>query len=111
MAEGYQRVKVAKRPTDLTFIKEGCKLTRDGYYDNSCSVKFIADIYKPSGGGTGNTYVVSLMANPNWIKDYTTVARKMADRHPELSLYLPPHKESGVMVGPRLYKNGETTPL
>lgn len=110
-AEGYKRVTLAKNPSYLNLVKDGCQLTRHGYYDRKCSMSFISTITKPPGGGTGNTYVVKVSSSGGWIRDYTTVAKQMADQHPELSLYLPPHKESGRMTGPSIYKNGVTKPL
>lgn len=109
--QGYQRVAVAKAPNFVTFIKPGCKLTRHGYYADSCSMTFIASITKPSGGGSGNAYVLKLSSSGNWISNYADLAKRMADRHPELALYLPPRKESGKLTGPVLYKNGKITKL
>ncbi|MGZ3218430.1 hypothetical protein [Paracoccus sp. T5] len=110
-AQGYSRVVVQKAPHFATFIKPGCKLTRHGYYATNCSISFIASITKPTGGGSGNAYVLKLSSTGNWITNYEALAKRMADRHPELSLYLPPRREAGTMAGPRLYKNGRITSL
>lgn len=112
-AEGYTKRTIAKAPDLLSYVKDNCGLNRDGYFQKSCSKSFNVNIYKPTGSGTGNAYVVSLGASDrSMIRDYETIAKRVVDMHPnELSLYLPPRRVSGEMTGPFLYRNGQETPI
>lgn len=110
-ASGYRRVRLDKLSNAVIFAKPGCSLNRHGYYDTACSRSFIAEVYKPSTGGAGTAYLVRLNTLGQTIQDYAAIQKSMADRHPELSLYMPPRSESGTMMGPRLYRNGRITPL
>lgn len=110
-AEGYQRITKPDIPTAATFIKPGCPMNRHGWYDRSCSMIFRAELYRPDGRGTGATHFVRFQLIGRQTVDHVATLKRMADRHPELTLYIPPGRQGGQDTGARLYRNGKTTSL
>ena len=109
-SEGYKRVIDPGLPGAVTYAKEGCQVTRRGYYDLKCSLRFYAHPGRPEGAPPGQVHMVNFQVPGN--PDYATFAKRVVDQLPnELSLYLPPQKIGGTMRPASLYKKGRVTPL
>jgi hypothetical protein len=109
-SEGYKRVQNPRDASAVNFIKEGCQITRRGYYDHDCSLVFHGQAYRPQGTPPGQVFMVNfqLPGNP----DYEAFSKRVVDQLPnDLSLYLPPKKVGGVMRPASLYRKRKVTPL
>lgn len=109
ISKGYRQIQNPNVPTAVLFIKDGCKMNRRGYYDQSCSLRYSAYVTRPKTTPMGETYRVTYSL-PLDVKDYEAFSKRVVDQMPsELSLYIPPKKIKGQMQPAKLYRKGKET--
>lgn len=106
-AAGYHRVAPPKAPfTARVYVKDGCGLTRHGWYDHDCSETFDVLLFPVGQDATNQTFVVGY---PGYVgKNFTQIQLKLAQAFPkELFLYIPATKSEP----PRVFKAGKYLPI
>lgn len=110
-AQGYKRISEQGDHPAVVFAKDGCPLTRHGYYKRSCSEAFIAIISNDANILAGKPYHVGVFST-DAPADKRAFYRRAVDAMPnELSLYLPPETIGGIAKPARLYRKGREVPL
>lgn len=107
-AQGYTRVPHPKSPTFINYIKPGCSLNWQGYYNQSCSKTYGIQLAPTQGPGIYQLRTVFAGSDSS----LEGVYRRMVAKNPkELSLYMPPYRAAGQTHRPRLIENGRETAL
>lgn len=106
-AQGYRRLTSppAYYEGGIVFIRDGCQLTRQGYFRPECSKFYRGKVFAAQSKGATGHFVQAQTSRISL--DYETFARRIVQQMPgELSLYLPPRKVAGVMQPARILRRG-----